>query len=100
MRHRLQGAVRAAFVLHAMGKILNRLVRATVAIALVCGSAMPAMAQSESETGAAPFSISTLETVRARGYVVCAAARPLPGFAQISADSLWSGFDVDLCRAV
>lgn len=83
-----------------MGKILNRLVRAIIAIALVCGSAMPAMAQPESGTSAAPFSISTLETVRARGYVICAAARPLPGFAQISADSLWSGFDVDLCRAV
>lgn len=46
------------------------------------------------------ISISTLERVRTRGYVICAATRPLPGFAQVSPEGLWSGFDVDMCRAV
>lgn len=43
---------------------------------------------------------ATLDDVRERGYLVCAAANPLPGFTQRSADGLWSGFDVDFCRAV
>jgi general L-amino acid transport system substrate-binding protein len=42
----------------------------------------------------------TLEAVRARGHLICATADPLPGFAQQGADGIWSGFDVDLCRAV
>ncbi len=63
-------------------------------------AASPVLSQTEGETASPPFSISTLETVRTRGYVICAAARPMPGFAQISPESLWSGFDVDICRAV
>ena len=59
------------------------------------------MAQSAAEpVASAPFTISTLETVRARGYVICAATNPLPGFAQVSPEGLWSGFDIDICRAV
>lgn len=41
----------------------------------------------------------TLKTVRERGHLICAASRALPGFAQM-AEGAWSGFDVDLCRAV
>jgi len=41
----------------------------------------------------------TLKTVRERGHLICAASRSLPGFAQMN-DGAWSGFDVDLCRAV
>lgn len=43
---------------------------------------------------------ATLDDVRERGHLVCAAANPLPGFAQRGAEGLWSGFDVDICRAV
>ena len=43
---------------------------------------------------------STLDTVRARGKLLCGAADPLPGFAQQNKDGRWSGFDVDFCRAV
>ncbi len=43
---------------------------------------------------------ATLDDVRERGHLVCAAANPLPGFAQRSDAALWSGFDVDLCRAI
>jgi general L-amino acid transport system substrate-binding protein len=43
---------------------------------------------------------STLETVRERGFLICGATNPLPGFAQQDAEGRWSGFDVDLCRAI
>lgn len=43
---------------------------------------------------------ATLAAVQARGYVTCATSDPLPGFAQAGPDGLWSGFDVDFCRAV
>ena len=42
----------------------------------------------------------TLAAVRERGHLVCATSDPLPGFAQVSPEGLWSGFDVDFCRAV
>lgn len=45
-------------------------------------------------------SASTLDTVRARGTLLCGATDPLPGFAQLNSDQHWSGFDVDFCRAV
>lgn len=43
---------------------------------------------------------STLETVQSRGKVICGTTDALPGFAQQNSDGLWSGFDVDFCRAV
>jgi general L-amino acid transport system substrate-binding protein len=42
----------------------------------------------------------TLAKVRARGNLICATSDPLPGFAQQNKQGLWSGFDVDFCRAV
>ncbi|MGV8830379.1 MAG: amino acid ABC transporter substrate-binding protein [Devosia sp.] len=42
----------------------------------------------------------TLDAVRERGFLICGATNALPGFAQIDADGRWSGFDVDLCRAI
>ena len=50
--------------------------------------------------GAVGASASTLDTVRARGKLLCGATDPLPGFAQQDKDNRWSGFDVDFCRAV
>ncbi len=35
-----------------------------------------------------------------RGHLICATTDPLPGFAQLSTDGRWIGFDVDFCRAV
>jgi general L-amino acid transport system substrate-binding protein len=48
----------------------------------------------------APASGQTLETVRERGFLICGATNPLPGFAQQDAQGRWSGFDVDLCRGI
>ena len=48
----------------------------------------------------APVSAQTLDAVRERGFLICGATNPLPGFAQKDAEGRWSGFDVDLCRAI
>lgn len=42
----------------------------------------------------------TLEAVRERGFLVCGSSGPLAGFAQQDVDGRWSGFDVDMCRAL
>jgi len=47
-----------------------------------------------------PASAQTLETVRERGFLICGSSSPLAGFAQQDSDGRWSGFDVDLCRAL
>ncbi|SEQ58087.1 general L-amino acid transport system substrate-binding protein [Devosia sp. YR412] len=49
---------------------------------------------------ATPASAQTLQTVRERGFLICGATNPLPGFAQQDSEGRWSGFDVDLCRAI
>ncbi|HET7595720.1 MAG TPA: amino acid ABC transporter substrate-binding protein, partial [Burkholderiales bacterium] len=43
---------------------------------------------------------STLDTVRARGYVQCGVNTGLAGFSQPDSKGVWRGIDVDLCRAV
>jgi len=42
----------------------------------------------------------TINTIRSRGVVRCGVARDIPGFAVKDAAGNWSGFEVDLCRAV
>jgi general L-amino acid transport system substrate-binding protein len=49
---------------------------------------------------ALPASAQTLETVRTRGFLICGSSNALAGFAQQDDDGRWSGFDVDLCRAL
>ena len=43
---------------------------------------------------------NTLEEIRARGELVCGVAEQLPGFAFQNDDGIYSGLDVDTCRAV
>ena len=45
-------------------------------------------------------SAQTLEKVKARGNVVCGVNPDLLGFSTKDAQGRWSGFDVDLCRAL
>ncbi len=47
-----------------------------------------------------PATAQTLEAVRERGFLICGASNSLAGFAQQDSDGRWSGFDVDLCRAL
>ncbi|HEY8577289.1 MAG TPA: amino acid ABC transporter substrate-binding protein [Devosia sp.] len=73
-----------------MSRFSKRLLPLLAVFACVCAFAGPASAQR----------IETLQTVRDRGFLVCGATNPLPGFAQQDAEGRWSGFDVDLCRAL
>ncbi|MBB3608016.1 amino acid ABC transporter substrate-binding protein [Rhizobium sp. BK602] len=45
-------------------------------------------------------SASTLSDVKAKGFVQCGVNSALLGFSQPDASGNWSGFDVDLCKAV
>jgi general L-amino acid transport system substrate-binding protein len=67
---------------------LTAMRRLAGALALACLFAGAAQAQ------------TTLETVRERGFLICGATGALPGFAQQDTEGRWSGFDVDLCRAI
>jgi general L-amino acid transport system substrate-binding protein len=42
----------------------------------------------------------TLETVLARGTLICGVNSQVPGFGYVAADGSFSGFDVDYCRAL
>jgi general L-amino acid transport system substrate-binding protein len=52
------------------------------------------------EQPAAPAAQKILDTVKARGKVVCGVHTSLPGFGYLDADGKSQGFDIDLCRAV
>ncbi|WP_354061947.1 amino acid ABC transporter substrate-binding protein [Devosia sp. 2618] len=62
----------------------------TMAAGLACALTLAAL----------PARATTLETVRERGFLICGATNPLPGFSQQDAEGRWSGFDVDLCRGI
>lgn len=57
-------------------------------LSVMVGCAATAMAQ------------TTLETVKSRGKLVCGVNTGLAGFATVSQDGKWQGFDVDYCRAL
>ncbi len=42
----------------------------------------------------------TLEKVRERGFLICAASNSIAGFSSQTDEGVWTGFDVDICRAV
>jgi general L-amino acid transport system substrate-binding protein len=46
------------------------------------------------------FGQSTLEAVRAKGFVQCGVNTGLAGFSQPDSKGVWRGIDVDVCRAV
>lgn len=43
---------------------------------------------------------STLETVKARGHLVCGVNTAAPGFSSVDSKGNWTGLDVDVCRSV
>ena len=76
-------------------RFFNRLLSAALGLACVLALAIPpAAAQSPAAEQ------STLDAIRERGFLICGATNPLPGFAQQDAEGRWSGFYVDLCRAI
>jgi general L-amino acid transport system substrate-binding protein len=42
----------------------------------------------------------TLTAVKARGSLVCGVNEGLPGFSYVDERGIWTGFDVDFCRAI
>ena len=48
----------------------------------------------------AASTVSTLETVKARGYINCGVGSSLPGFSEVNAQGGWSGLDVEFCSAL
>ncbi len=51
--------------------------------------------------GASAFASSpTLTEVRMRGQLVCGVNEGLPGFSFVDQRGIWTGFDVDFCRAI
>jgi len=68
---------------------LTRLLFRSLTIALLAGLPLASIAVA-----------GTLETVRARGHVVCGVSNDVPGFAALDASSQWTGMDIDLCRAL
>lgn len=71
-----------------MANIKSVLIRWAIALTCLAASAGAATAQ------------TTLDAVRERGFLICGATDPIPGFAQQDAEGRWSGFDVDFCRAI
>lgn len=63
-------------------------------------SAPAAQEQPTEAPPAAPAAQKILDTVKARGKVVCGVHTSLPGFGYLDADGKNQGFDIDLCRAV
>lgn len=70
------------------GHLLARLIQIAVLASVLLGL-VPAAASAQ-----------TLATIRDRGFLICGSSSPLAGFAQQDTDGRWSGFDVDLCRAL
>jgi general L-amino acid transport system substrate-binding protein len=47
-----------------------------------------------------PTAAATLDSVRQRGELICGVSQGLFGFSERKADGTWTGFDVDVCRAI
>jgi len=45
-------------------------------------------------------SAQMLQTIKSRGNLICGVSTGLPGFSQADGKGVWTGLDVDLCRAV
>ena len=45
-------------------------------------------------------SAQTLKTVKDRGSLICGVSQGLPGFSNPDDKGNWTGFDVDVCRAI
>jgi general L-amino acid transport system substrate-binding protein len=48
----------------------------------------------------APAAAATVDSVRQRGELICGVSQGLFGFSERKADGTWTGFDVDVCRAI
>jgi general L-amino acid transport system substrate-binding protein len=63
-------------------------------------TAAPAQQETEAPPAEPPQAEKILDTVKARGKLVCGVHTELPGFGYLDADGKNAGFDIELCRAV
>ena len=82
---------------------LRQLARSALGAALLA-IGLPATAQTPAPAPAPAASsgggVNMIETIRARGQLLCGVSTGLAGFAQPNSQGAWVGFDVDYCRAV
>ena len=76
--------------------IFNQKIGSLIATALLALS-LSSCGNSSSTTES---SLSRLETVKARGTLICGVNGQLPGFSFVNENGEYSGLDVDLCRAI
>ncbi|MCW8086743.1 amino acid ABC transporter substrate-binding protein [Sabulicella glaciei] len=97
-RHILAGAFGAAILATALPAAAQQ--RPAGQPAAPAAQAQPApAAQPQQQQQAAP-SGSTIDAIRSRGTLVCGVNTGLAGFGAPNSQGVWSGFDVDYCRAV
>src|SRR4051812_9395848 len=60
----------------------------------------PALACAVGALTFTPAAAATIDSVRQRGMLVCGVSQGLFGFSERKPDDTWSGFDVDICRAI
>jgi general L-amino acid transport system substrate-binding protein len=70
--------------------------RSLLSAVLVAGMFLPA----SGPAGAAAGPGTTLDTIRARGNVLCGISEPEPGFSEINEARVRSGLDVEFCTAL
>jgi general L-amino acid transport system substrate-binding protein len=100
-RHFLAGALGAALLASLSPAQAQQ--RPPAAAPAAPPAAAPAPAPAAAAPAAAPaaaVSGSTLDAIRARGTLVCGVNTGLAGFAAPNAQGVWTGFDVDYCKAL
>ena len=65
-----------------------------------CGGAGKGTADTSDEPVAKDVTMSTLETVKERGYLICGVNASNPGFSYLDPDGKYVGFEADMGRAV
>ncbi|HZH47609.1 MAG TPA: amino acid ABC transporter substrate-binding protein [Roseococcus sp.] len=102
-RHHLTGAI-AAVLLASLSTAQAQAPRPPAAAPAAPAPAAPApaapAAAAPAAAPAAPVTGSTLDAIRARGTLVCGVNTGLAGFAAPNAQGVWTGFDVDYCKAL
>jgi len=67
---------------------MAKIIGAALLVGLMAGAALPAKAG------------VTLDAVKARGHVVCGVNTGVAGFSLPDSKGVWTGLDIDLCRAI
>lgn len=84
-----------------IGILFRRCMNITHIVKLITCIAVIAVAQVGcSVKTTAVDNTSTLDRVIERGFLLCGVSPSLPGFSFLNKDGVWSGLDVDICRAV